>query len=118
MNKELTKTELLLIRAIKSKNPMKRLVSVYKRQYGIEHSDITALLSIIAGIVDDHQPISSSHIVKELNPSRSDIWQSEDYQEQALRVLVSHLRLTEVIKFNGWVSPASIRNKNKIRLVS
>lgn len=118
MNKELTKTELLLIRAIKSKNPMKRLVSAYKKLYGVEHSDTTALLSIISGIVDCHHPISTSKLVKELNPSRSDIWQSTCYEEQVLLVLVSHLRLTEIIKFNGWVSPASIRNKNKIRLVS
>lgn len=114
MNKQLTKTELLLIRACKSKNDMKRLVSVYKKQYGVDGRDKSALLTILGGVIENHHPISASKLMKELNPNRSVFWGDGSYEDRALLILVSHLRLAEISIFNGWVSPAPFRNKLKL----
>lgn len=120
MTKELTKTELLLIRACKSKDPMKRLSSVYRRQYGLVESNIEGLVNILSTIIEKHHPISTHDLIKELSPFNSYRWENASgqttYHEKALFVLVAHLRLAEITIFNGWVSPAPFRSK--IKLVS
>ena len=108
---ELTKTELLLIRACKSKKAMKRLRSVYRRQYGVDGSNTTALLIILGRLVEKHYPISTVELMAELNPNRAVFWADGSYEDRSLLILISHLRLAEVSMFNGWVSPAVIRNK-------
>lgn len=114
MNKKLATTELLFIRACKSRNPMKRLESVYKRQYGMVESNVEALVDILSGIIEAHHPLSIRELIKELSPFNNYRWNKDSkttYHEKVLTVLTSHLRLAETIIFNGWVSPSPFRSK-------
>lgn len=109
----LTVTELLLIRACKSNAGLPRVMSVYKRQYGLSYEDKEGLAAVLANLIDEHHPISTRELVYKVSPSNVMWWSGGDsveYIDRTLTVLVSHLRMAEVAKFKGWKSPAWIRN--------
>ena len=81
MNKQLTKTELLLIRACKSNAGLGRVSSVYRKQYGVCHNDRgdkKALVSILASLVDKHCPVSTYDLVDKANPNNVMWWDQKE----------------------------------------
>lgn len=114
MSNELTKTELLFIRACKSKNPMKRVQSVYKKQYGLIEVEKEGLATVLASIIEKQCPMSISELIRKANPNEVTWWHFKEdektYFDRVLLSLVSHMRGTAVNIFNGYVSPAKMRN--------
>lgn len=92
----ISNTQNLLIRACKSSNPLKRLRSVYKRQYG-KYSDMDkCLVEIMATLIDEHYPISSLTLVNELSYSNNYKYAGLTYFERVLTIYIHHFRFENV----------------------
>jgi hypothetical protein len=110
-------TEQLLIRACKSKNKLKRLNSVYKRQYCIiNDNDAWANKAIILiNLVTKYYPIETIKLVDALNPHNALYYVKDEnnytYYEHLVGVLASHVSLAPVAKLEGYKVPAFFRNK-------
>lgn len=109
----MTKLEMLFIRACKSLNTEKRVHSVYKRFYYRHNKNPDpALVSILLNICEKYCPIPSEKLLSELNPdSIYYMGQDKPYWSICLRVLISHIRLTEAVKFDGMIKPLMFRRK-------
>jgi hypothetical protein len=98
--------EQLFIRACKSRRPLVRINSVYRRYY---LTDIDgkqrqiALLTILARLIDKYCPMSCADMIDKLAPC------SDLYHDKALGVLVSRIRLAEVSRFGQLRTPAIFR---------
>lgn len=112
---KLSKTELLFIRACKVEDATKRVTSVYKRFYSRHHGTDCDVAAIMLNVVDKHYPINAIKLINELNPANA--WryansgQTLTYHQLVLRVLICHIRLSDVRRIDGWVDPAWIRNR-------
>lgn len=89
-------TQILLIRACKSVKPLKRLRSVYKRQYGKYPDMDQCLMEIMATLIDEHFPISSLTLVKELSYSSNYKYVGFTYFERVILIYINHFRYTNV----------------------
>ena len=113
MSNQLSKTEVLLIRACKSEKPLQRVRSVYKRQYhrGIENP-VPAMAIILTNLCEKvvHYPISK--LVEDMNPIhhwRFALPEDHKYHDIVLGVMISKIRLMSVEGLEGWVSPLQFR---------
>lgn len=107
----MNKYEMLFVRACKSRNPAKRVRSVYSRFY-LRNSDETEntfyIAGIIANICDKYHPISTSNLFTALHPGNKwkyGIEDDESYWASSIKIMISHLRLSEVSKFEGYIGP-------------
>lgn len=106
--KELSKTQILFVRACKSNNAERRLKRLYKSIYFPEYSD-SAMLSILLTIVENHNLVSIWTLVKEYtNPEKG--WQfgsdtDEPYETRMVKAMTSIIRLTAIDKLPGYVKP-------------
>ena len=108
------KLDILFIRACKSQNPNKRLLSLYRRFY----SPITAnpeqyIVVILSKLCDKYCRLSTIEILNELDPA-SIRWvygggEKLNYYQKCIKVLVSKIRLEKVSVFEGFISPARFR---------
>jgi hypothetical protein len=110
----MNKTELLFIRASKSLDPLTRIRSVYRRRYGNYDNRDSHILSIFTNICEKYNIISIGALLTALDPNN--IWKyssvDDGYQLQALKVLISHVRLSEIIKFEGYIAPLRFTEYN------
>jgi hypothetical protein len=116
-------TTQLFIRACRSKDPHKRVRSVYRRYYlGVidEHTSFY-LSGILSSIVDEWCKMTFCEIIDECNPSNASRYEDEivSYHDLVLKVLISKIRHTRSSKFKGLRIPAIhrvkqvVQNKNK-----
>lgn len=112
MSNTLSKTEMLFIRACKSRNPQKRLKSVYRRFYlaDVEHSDVY-ILGILAEIVDQYIPMTLTEALSRMNPEDIYTWKAENdnYTSRCLASVTSYIRLTGASKFPGLARPLKMK---------
>lgn len=106
-------TTQLFIRACKSQNTAYRLKRLYSSIYYGEY-DNTHVKHILAKIVEEHQLISITKLMYEIDPSSK--WKygvSDDasHNEHMVAVLASIIRLTEVSKLKGYKVPTRFRRK-------
>ena len=107
--------EILLIRACKSNNPEKRLASVYRRFFYSGKMETFDLLIILNNLCEKHLPIKSGDLLHYMNPQRDFMYnctRNTPYAERALKVLISHIRLSSIENLKGFKRPCWIRNKN------
>ena len=108
------KTEQLLVRACKSRNPYPRLYSVYRRFYcGSRAKADFHLASILTRLCDRYLEISLSRIISDLNPQNRCLFgmsQDTDYWTSTLRVLISYIATAEASRFPGLTPPAMFRH--------
>lgn len=99
------KSNQLFIRACKSKDPIKRLRTLYYRLYGANSSEglSLALMRISS--------ISAEKLMKELDPQNPYLSVNNHYWENVLLVLMYDIRYTRVDLFIGLTTPAHLRNK-------
>jgi len=110
--------DMLFIRACKSRNPERRVMSVYRRFYWGTHvlSDqerICAVTGILTNLVNVFNPISAGSLIRELGPGADYKYRDLSFYERVFTVMVSRLRLTKPEKFPGYIAPAYFRNRNK-----
>ena len=114
----LTKTEILFIRACKSKNPEYRIKRLYKMFYYPEVSDQQGML-ILSKIADKAGIFNGrlAVILDGLNPANAWKYRADSdasYLEIACAFLISEVRLTPVSKFEGFILPAKFRKQGGI----
>ena len=118
----------LLIRACKSREPLVRLRTVYRRFYtnsAPENVYIESIVQILARICDENLNITTLDIVTELHDNS--IWypnpevrttdpdvlkpkrERVPYLERALNVLISKIRQGKATEFDGLTPPAKFR---------
>ena len=103
----MNETTQLFIRACKSKDPKKRVISVYKRFYCKNNNPIPPLINILSNICDEFIEIKTFNLLVEISPENSWLTCESEYNfnEACLNVLISKIRLTEVSKFTGLSKP-------------
>lgn len=105
------KVRALIIRVCKSNNTERRLKRIYQSVWYGEFSH-RHMLDILSSIVEEYNLIRLSKLVQELKPSES--WkyggkESNSYEENACKCLISVIRLTEVSKLHGYPVPRKFR---------
>lgn len=100
------KTKQLIIRACKSSNPDMRLRQLYRRFYGnVPRGEESRFIAgILASICDDYTPIKTSSMIDYLdlnNRWKFGIMDDDSYLDGVVKVLASHIRLTEKDCFVG-----------------
>ncbi len=110
----LDKTEMLFIRACKSLDPKKRLMSVYRRLYlgGItEEFAILYISSLLADIVQRYKLIDLDTLIHNLSPNSFD-YKQYSYNEKVFYTLINAIRFAEYKKFPRLIKPLRYRNEN------
>lgn len=108
------KTQQLLIRACKSKNPYTRLHSVYRRFY-LPVTEAEAnfhIAGLLTSLCEAYVKPNTASLVSDLNPnnwSRVGVDDPEDYWQVVVRVMASRLRLAARSAFPGLTPPAAFR---------
>jgi hypothetical protein len=111
----LTKTQQLLIRACKSLEPKKRLISVYKRFYyrhASEQEMTVFLIGILSKIINEFGISDILDVIQELNPNsiKNKMFNKNYvYEEVVLQYMISKIRLTEASKIEGFWVPLRFR---------
>jgi len=109
----MTKTQQLIIRACKSKNPQRRLRSVYRRFYGRFDYDIESryLSIVVCDVVDDYIKPSTFDVITGVSgwdfiPKLN----AFDHNQKVLQYLMDLIRFSEESKFPGLTKAAKFRN--------
>lgn len=105
----------LFIRACKSKDPHKRVRSVYRRYYlGGTNVHSCTLSGILLEVVNKHCPISVDKLINDLAPQSMFTYGTEEYNywDTLLKVLVSHVRFTGSDVFPDMRKTARTRNQH------
>jgi hypothetical protein len=105
----MNKTHLLFIRACKSKDPKKRVSSVYRRLYLSDHTpDDFALAGILASIGEQYLNYPLSDVLVDLHPHHKwkyGLTESASHWAFVKAVLISKLRLASIDRFPGYIKP-------------
>lgn len=101
----------LFIRACKSKDPEKRVSSVYRRFYlPYSESDTTAIIaSLLTEIVEQYTPIHLHKLLKELSPQAYFYNPETDYWTKVKNILINHIRLSHKDCFGNMCRPLMFR---------
>ena len=96
----MTKTEILLIRACKAQNPIKRIFSIYKRFY-FKHATVEgmrwACTDILANIIDNYIGFTLYNFIGELNKDWDMFAPRKDInQVKIFDTLIIKIRYTKV----------------------
>jgi hypothetical protein len=105
------KIDLLIVRACKSREPLKRLHSVYRRFYLIQGKPDKHLVVILSRLCDKYVPFKIIDVLNELSPATD--WkyeECEDFYSRAVMIMIIKIRLADIDCFPGYVSPACFRN--------
>lgn len=109
----MSNTELLFIRACKSKHPHQRVRSVYRRFYlNCEYDHATEYIAnLLVNICDKYNLMSTGDMVIAVHPANRWKYGNEDdsYWTAIFNITLSRIRLTEVKKFPGFIPPRSFR---------
>ncbi len=105
----ITPLEMLIIRACKSKNPRKRLESVYRRFY-YHKVNTSAILHILLDVIDKYFPTLPSKAIMYTKPDFYD--KSLSWEERTLNGCIFRIRSEQVDKIlpNEFIWPALWRN--------
>ena len=105
---------MLFIRACKSKNPEKRLYSVYRRFYGNYENVESSISYILSKICESHINITTTQLIDKLSPSNTWMYKNDENVETpyyiiVMRMLCSEIRYTPMNKLEDFVKPATFR---------
>lgn len=100
----------LFVRACKSAEPYKRVLSVYRRYYlasAMGDREVAAICGILTGVVDEYCPMTSCEIINEMSANIDWLYPENcSYSERATRMLISKIRLSEASRFPELRWPA------------
>lgn len=107
----------LFIRACKSREPLVRVNSVYRRFYlsqGGEDENVIAICNVLIYLIDRHCRGSWHLLIEELGPSKDWMYPPDlTYHARVLRIVISRIRLSHVKVFDGCRHPAVFRNADR-----
>ena len=115
MKKELSKLQILIIRACKSHQPERRLTSIYKRFYLSDNDNIKMnLIMMLSTVVQDANiTISLSTVHESLNPNafRYNFCKTQEYDfnNAFLWMMIDQIRFSDISLFKGYVYPVRFR---------
>lgn len=110
----MNKYQALLIRACKSNNAQYRIKRLYKMIYFGGKYDASHVASILSRIVEEYNLTNLQNLIHEMNPNQGWKYGADDntsYEERAILLLSSIIRLTEVSQLPDYPIPAKFRNK-------
>lgn len=104
----------LIIRACKSKNPEKRLRTLYRRFYLTQVDDKTDffIAGILTSICDTYLNVTVTQMVSDFCPQtawKHGIDDEDTYWAAAVKILTGYIRLAERDRFPGLTPPAQFR---------
>lgn len=108
----MNRTQILLIRAIKSNEAERRLKRLYKMFYLNEYYDARHVANILKDIVVENDIMSVTDWIDGLNPDNDwkyGINSYHSYYEKCVMLMSSHIRLTPVFKLKNFIKPAKFR---------
>ena len=111
MKQELTKLEMLWIRASKSKEPEKRLVSFYRRFYTRHSSkveEVRVITTILAELCDKYFPVKLEYVLQ----CSKYIWNKDKtFNQTMFSSLVTHIRRIsrEDLQTTNFIPPKRFR---------
>lgn len=104
----MTKLDMLWVRACKSKNPQKRLRSVYRRFYLCGEPEARDLANILCDVVERHLLIPLYSMIDGLN-SDHPWYKGYSHYERVVVFLTSKLRLSKATVYKGYIAPRRFR---------
>lgn len=104
----MTKLDMLWVRACKSKNPQRRLQSVYRRFYLCGEPEVEDLAGILCDLVDKYLDLPLHNVIDGLNPNHP-YYMEHTYHEQVLAFFTSKLRLSPSSCYKGYIAPRRFR---------
>lgn len=101
----------LFIRACKSKDPEKRVDSVYRRFYlPYNESDTNAIIaSLLIEIIEEYTPIRLHNLLRELSPQAYFYNPEVEYWTKVKKILISHIRSSHKDRFGNMRAPLVFR---------
>jgi hypothetical protein len=118
----MTKTEMLFIRACKSTDSSKRILSVYRRFYGKYEPEesLSAVVHILSNIVDKVNKPSLLEVIASLNMYQyiySNVPKTYvGYMQITLLLLINRLRFIEVSKLpEDFIKPIIFRREDEAK---
>lgn len=102
------KLEILFIRACKSRNPERRLKSVYKRFYYPKPKQ-EYIANVLMSICEKYDPVPPTRFV---NPSLARVSIETDYWSTVTQVILGHIRFSSVEPWNKNGMIWSVKYKN------
>lgn len=111
----MNKTEMLFIRACKSKEPLKRLETLHKRIYVHESAARTEnnLISELSNICQNYDLIGVADLIREMSRAKDRYCfftkKEISFQKLCLDVLISAIRFAEADIFTGFIPPARFK---------
>lgn len=110
--KDMNNLQSLLIRACKSKDPERRLKSVYKRYYYPRYNP-KAVTQILVKLSEEFYPMTATTVFEMMAPENAWLYgENNNHYEHCVRILISHFQLAEINKLKGFRVAAPYRNKN------
>lgn len=111
---DMNTTEQLFARACKSSNPDVRLHSRYRRFYCITDTKMAnfSLAGILARLCDTYLHLRVTELVSDFSPSNGwkyGVTEHDDHWSATIKILASHIRVTEKQAFPGLKAPIGIR---------
>lgn len=101
----MNKIEILFIRACKSLEPQRRVLSAYCRFYGKYTDPEKHIILVLADICDLYAPMRILDLIANLDPRKIATSESQPYSVTALRALIYHLRFCNTKKLPGYSPP-------------
>ena len=108
----MSKIEMLFVRACKSRNPYKRVRSVYRRFYWSGGASDHIISGLLADICDKYLEVKLHEVIERLDPNGFMRDPNESHTERAFKYCVSRLRLSEVARFPGYRIPCRFKSKS------
>lgn len=107
----MTPTENLFIRACKTRDPYKRVRSVYRRFYGRYDGQETdkALTAILARLCDKYNPFETADLLTKISPGN--FFPEMRWRDRVLGVLIDRIRYTRTGAFPGLRAPTQFSRK-------
>lgn len=112
MADKMSKIEMLFVRACKSRNPYKRVSSVYRRFYWSGEVVDHIIVGLLADICQKHLEVKLYKVIERLDPIGFMRDSNESHTERAFKYCVSRLRLSEVARFPGYRTPCCFKSKS------
>lgn len=108
------KLDQLFIRACKSQDPFKRLLTLHDRYYYRMPDRVPYINVILSKLVEKYKLVTIVNLVMDLNYENNS-WRSPggDYNAFVMRTLVKYIRFASVDQLPGLTRPAIFREKEK-----
>lgn len=111
----MNKLHQLFIRACKSKNPNRRILSVYRRyyvRYGMYEDHRADIMNILVAVVDTYTKMTVANVIDRLNPDHGFLDKDMIYIDRVIEMCISKIRFTNTEDLVGLTAPCKFRPRS------